>query len=317
MQRQCQLIDRRRVILRGMRRRGENGFPYRPQVLERSFAILDVLAESTEDLSLAEMEGRLNLNKSTYYRLLRTLEHHGYAEKDVGTGKYRLGSKLLELGSKAVARFDLATVARPYLERLSAQTGETALLGVLRDRQVVSIAVADGRHALRMSVTVGGKAPAHCSSLGKAILAFLPESEVDVIVRLDGLKSYTRNTITRRSELKAELAHVRTQGIAIDDQELEAGLKCIAAPVQDQSGKIVAALSIAGAALRLNRKRVSKLAPLVARMASDLSASMGYRPGPIVATPTAPMRTGNGSTSTSKDVGSSAQQTRALSRARS
>jgi IclR family KDG regulon transcriptional repressor len=266
-----------------MRRRSEsNGFPYRAQVLDRSFAILDVLAASTEDLSLADMGEKLNLHKSTFYRLLRTLERHRFAEKDFDTGKYRLGSKLLQLGSRAVARFDLATIGRPYLERLSGQSGETAALGVLSDGEVVSIAVAEGRHVLRMHVTVGGKAPVHCSSLGKAILAFLPEKEVDKIVLKHGLKAYTRNTITRRSELKTELAEIRTGGLAIDNQEIEDGLKCIGAAVRDSSGRVVAAVSIAGAALRLNKKRVSLLAPLVARAAADFSGNLGFRPGVVI-----------------------------------
>jgi DNA-binding IclR family transcriptional regulator len=266
-----------------MRPRSENnGFPYGSQVLKRSFAILDILAECTEDLSLADMGKQLNLDKSTFYRLLRTLELYRYAEKDFGTGKYHLGSKLLQLGARAVARFDLATICRPYLEKLSSQTGETAALGVLRDGDVVAIAVADSRHALRMYVTVGGKAPVHCSSHGKAILAYLPEKEVNMIVRKHGLKAYTRNTITRRSELKAELARIRTSGFAIDDEELEDGLKCIGAPVHDSSGRVVGALSIAGAATRLTRKRTTFLAPLVTSTASDFSGNLGYRPGAIV-----------------------------------
>jgi IclR family transcriptional regulator, KDG regulon repressor len=264
-----------------VRRRNENGFPYRSQVLERSFGILDVLAESSEDLSLADLEERLDLNKSTSYRLLRTLEHHRFAEKDFGTGKYRLGSKLLELGARAVARFDLVTIGRPFLEKLSAQSGETSHLGVLTDREVVSIAVANGRHNLRMSVTVGGKAPVHCSSLGKAILALLPEQQVDLILGKHPLQAHTRNTITRRTDLKLELAQIRTRGFALDNEELEDGLKCIGAAVQDYSGRVVGALSVAGAALRLNKRRLAVLTPLVARMASEFSFSLGYRPKPI------------------------------------
>jgi DNA-binding IclR family transcriptional regulator len=267
-----------------VRPRNENGFPYRAQVLERSFAILDVLAQSNEDLSLAEMEEKLKLNKSTSYRLLRTLERYHFAQKDFDTGKYRLGSKLLELGARAVARFDLASIGRPYLERLSKESGETAHLGILRDSEVVSISVVDGRHALRMSVTVGAISSVHCSALGKAMLALLPEQEVDKIVPKHGLKAYTRNTITRRADLKKELIEIRTHGFAIDDQEFEEGLKCIAAGVQDYSGRAVAAVSIAGAALRLTKKRASALAPLVARAASDFSTSLGYRPGTIVPT---------------------------------
>jgi len=264
-----------------VRRRNENAFPYKAQVLERSFAILDVLAESTEDLSLADMEERLDLNKSTSYRLLRTLERHRFAEKDFGTGKYRLGSKLLELGARAVARFDLVTIGRPFLEKLATQSGETAHLGVLSGREVVSIAVANGRHNLRMSVTVGGKAPVHCSSLGKAILALLPENEVDSVLGKEPLRAHTRHTMTRRLDLKAELAQIRTRGFAIDDEELEDGLKCIGAGIQDYSGRVVGALSLAGAALRLNKKRVASLAPLVARMASEFSLNLGYRPATV------------------------------------
>lgn len=233
-------------------------------------------------MSLADMGDKLNLHKSTFYRLLRILERYHFAEQDPRTGKYRLGSKLLELGIRAAGRLDLATMARPYLEKLSRESGETAHLGVLCDGEVVSIATADGRHALRMFVTVGGRSPAHCSSLGKAILALLPEQEVNMVVRKRGLKAYTRRTITRPSQLKAELAEIRTRGFAIDDQELEDGLKCIGAPVQDCSGRVVAALSIAGAALRLGKGRVPALAPLVAQTASDLSARLGYRPGSLL-----------------------------------
>lgn len=192
---------------------------------------------------------------------MRTLEHHHFAEKDSQTGKYRLGSTLLELGVRALARFDLPTIARPYLEKLSADTGETSRLAVLADREVVSIAVARGQHALQISATVGGKAPVHCSALGKAILALLPESDLNIILRSYILKAYTRHTITRRSALNAELAEIRKRGFSIDDQELEHGLKCIGAPVLDSSGKAVAAVSIAGAAVRLTRKRVSVVAP--------------------------------------------------------
>ncbi len=257
----------------------ENGFPYRAQVLERTFAILDLLGESTEDMSLSDMHKKSNLNKSTFYRLLRTLERYRYAEKDPGTKKYRLGARFLELGARTVARYEFVTVGRPYLEKLSRETGETAHLGILSDGKVVSIAVVDGRHALRMSVTVGGRSPVHCSALGKVILALRPEREVDLILRKNGLKARTRHTITRRSELKSELAQIRTRGFAIDEEELEEGLKCVAAPVQNYSGRVVAAVSIAGPAFRLTKKRVSTLTPYVAQIAADFSRSLGYQPG--------------------------------------
>jgi len=260
-----------------MRRRSASKFPYRTQVLERAFTILDVLASSGKDQSLAEVVERVGVNRSTCYRLLRILERHHFTERDSATGKYRLGSKLLELGKQAASRFDLAQLARPYLERLSQESGETAHLGILCDGEVVSIANVDSHHALRISGTLGLRSPAHCSSLGKALLAFLPEADVNELVRRQGLKPYTRNTITRRADLKRELQQIRRRGYAIDDEELEDGLKCIGAPVRDYSGRAIAALSIAGAAFRLNGERLPLLARSVVRAAADLSIKLGFR----------------------------------------
>lgn len=264
-------------ILNSMRRRSESKFPYRTQVLERAFTILDVLASSGKDQSLAEMTERAGVNRSTCYRLLRILERHHFTDRDPVTGKYRLGSKLLELGKQSASRFDLAQLARPYLEWLSQESGETAHLGILCDGEVVSIANVDSHHALRISGTLGLRSPAHCSSLGKALLAFLPEADVNELVRRQGLKPYTRNTITTRAGLKRELQQIRRRGYAIDDEELEEGLKCIGAPVRDSSGRAIAALSIAGAAFRLNGERLPLLAQSVVRAAADLSSKLGFR----------------------------------------
>jgi IclR family KDG regulon transcriptional repressor len=252
-------------------------FPYRAQVVERTFKILDILASSVKDQDLAEIVQVSGIQKSTCYRLMRILERHHFAERDVDTGKYQPGSKLLELGARASARVNLAAVAGPFLEKLSRETRETAHLGILSDGEVVSIATSNGYHAVRMSVTIGRRSPVHCSSLGKSILAFLPEEKVDSVLRERGLKSYTKYTIGRRSELKVELKQVRAHGFAVDDQELEEGLKCIGSPVRDYSGKVVAALSIAGTALRFTKERVRAMAPLVVQTASDLSVCLGYR----------------------------------------
>ena len=260
-----------------MRQRGPK-FPYRTQVLERAFTILDNLATNGEDQGFAEIAGNSGMHKSTCYRLLRILERHHFADRDVNTGKYRLGSKLLQLGRQAADRIDLAQLARPYLERLSRESGETAHVGVMSGGEVVSVAIVDSDHALRIRGLLGLRAPAHCSSLGKALLAFMSEKELSSLLREHGLKAYTGNTITRRSQLQKELQQVRTRGYAIDDQELEPGLKCIGAPVRDYTGSAAAALSIAGPAFRLTKERLPTLARLVMEAASDLSSRLGYRP---------------------------------------
>jgi DNA-binding IclR family transcriptional regulator len=143
--------------------------------------------------------------------------------------------------------------------------------------EVISIASVDGRHALRISGMLGRRDPIHCSSLGKAILAFLPAREADQLVRECDLKAYTRNTITSRTEFQRELQEIRERGYALDDQELEAGLGCIGAPVHDSSGRVAAAVSIAGAAFRLSPERLPALAHLVVQTAFDLSGRLGYR----------------------------------------
>ncbi len=250
---------------------------YRVQVLDRVFAILDRLAEDGGELGAAELAAHLDLHKSTGHRLLTVLERNSYVERNPVTGKYRLGWKLIDLGMRAIARMDLRELARPELKRLMDETGETAHLGVLRKGEVVSVANVQSRRTLRTPGTVGQRAPAHCSSQGKAILAFLSPEELREFVQTHGLKAYTKNTLARFSALRAELERVRELGYAVDNEEYEEGLKCIGAPVRDHSGEIVTAISIAGPASRLGRDRMPALVHSVTSAAARLSASLGYR----------------------------------------
>ncbi|MGH9350561.1 MAG: IclR family transcriptional regulator [Terriglobia bacterium] len=252
---------------------------YRAQVLERVFALLDILARNNKDQSLGELTETLGLHKSTTHRLLKILERHRFVERDAASGKYLLGSRLLELGMRVAARLDIPELARPHLERLSRESGETAHVGILRDGEVFSIANVEGHHTLRTPATVGRKTPAHCSSLGKALLAFLPAEEVDAMISRHGLKAYTRNTLTRPRALKTELQMVRERGYAVDEEEFEEGLKCISAPVFDHTGKAIAAISIAGAAFRVKAGGVPAVGRSVMRAAADLSRSLGYAAG--------------------------------------
>jgi len=256
---------------------GASHEPYRVQVLDRAFAILDLLAEDGGELGGAELSARLNLHKSTAHRLLTVLERNCYVDRSPANGKYRLGWKLIDLGMRAIARLDVRELARPKLERLMDETGETAHLGVLRKGEVVSVANVQSRRSLRTPATVGQRAPAHCSSQGKAILAFLSPEDFKEFVQTYGLKAYTGNTLTRSAALRAELERIRQQGYAVDNEEFEQGLKCIGAPVRDHSGEVVAAISIAGPASRLSRDRMPTLVHSVISAASRLSVSLGYR----------------------------------------
>ena len=249
---------------------------YRVQVLDRAFQILNVLAEEPGGMGLTDVAERLKLHKSTAHRLIMVLERSRFVEKNAISGKYHLGSRLMELGLSAVSRLDVYEVARPHLRTLVKETGETAHMAVLREGEVVSLVNAESSQTLRTPITVGTRTPAHCTSLGKAMLAFgLPE-QVEEFLRNRTLKAYTRKTITSASRLKVELATTRARGYAIDNEEREPGLRCIGAPVWDSTGEVVAAISIAGPMFRITDSRVPALSRSVMKLAARISASLGY-----------------------------------------
>lgn len=249
---------------------------YRVQVLDRAFAILDVLASRKAGMALAEVSRQASLSKSTALRLLSVLEAHHYVERG-GTGdNYFLGSKLIELGLSAISRLDLLQRARPLLDRLVHESGETAHLGVLRDGMVLSLANVESPRTLRTPATVGGRSPAHCTSIGKVILAFRPPAEVAELVAVRGLKSYTDLTITTLVDFQAELERVRENGYGMDNEEFERGLRCVGAPIRDYSTAVIAAISVTGPAIRMTDERMPVLIDLVVMVAAELSARLGY-----------------------------------------
>jgi len=249
---------------------------YRVQVLERAFQILDILAEAEGELGASEIAARVRLHKATTHRLLMALERQRYVERNPATVKFRLGWRLFELGTTAVSRLDLYALARPYVERLVEETGETAHLGVQRGDEIISLVVSESRRSLRSPSTVGRRSPLYCTSQGKAILAFLRDDHAAELIRKMRMTARTPHTLTRPSRLKKELARVRTRGYAVDDEEFEEGLRCIGAPVLNHSGEPVAAISIAGPAFRVGGERMSDLVDAVTGAARQLSAAMGF-----------------------------------------
>jgi len=255
----------------------KNSRLYQVQVLDRAFRILDALAESGSGMSLTEIAEGLLLHKSTVHRLIMVLEASRFVERNPATGKFHLGSRVMELGLSAVSQLDIYGIAGPHLRTLVSETGETAHLAVLRDGEVVSLVSAESNKTLRTPVTVGTRTPAHCTSLGKAILAFGPEEYVLQFLKGRTLKAYTRKTITSSSRFKAELRAIRARGYAVDNEEREVGLRCIGAPVCNGAGEVIAAVSIAGPAFRITDDRITTLAGAVVRTAARMSASLGYR----------------------------------------
>jgi IclR family KDG regulon transcriptional repressor len=251
---------------------------YRVQVLDRAFAILDVLAEKKGSLvRVTELSKHLKLDKSTVFRLLKVLEQNRYVERAPSDGKYRLGTKILHLGMLALTDVDVAQASQAYLERLVSLTGETAYMGVLRNSQIISVAVAHGSMNLRLGVNVGGNSPLYCTGLGKAILAFLPRDECLSVIDRIRFASHTPRTITKKSVFIKELKAVRERGYSIDNEEFEPGLKCIGAPVLNYSGKVVGAISVAGPAFRMTDANIARLIGSVIQTAKELSEELGFR----------------------------------------
>jgi len=250
---------------------------YRVQVLERTVDILQVLADDSRELGAGEVAERLSLHKSTTHRLLMVLDHHRLIRRNSETGKYALGLRLFELGSRAVNGLRLREQAQRYLEQLTRETGETAHVCVLDRGDMLSVAHADGPRTLRMPATVGRRTPAYCSAVGKAILAFLPESAIDEVLASYPVRAFTEKTLVTRAALFADLRQVRVRGYAVDNEEIEKGLRCVGAPVRNYSGDVVAAISVAGPAFRITKSRVPAVAHAVLAATRKLSAELGYR----------------------------------------
>jgi DNA-binding IclR family transcriptional regulator len=248
---------------------------YRVQVLDRSFRIVNALAAADRELTPAELATRVRLHKSTIHRLLAVLEGQRLIHR-TPQGTYGLGLRLIEMGSRAMRQLDLGQDALPFLQKLVEATGETAHISVLREAGMVSIANVRGRWALSVPSTVGRRTYAHCTSAGKAFLAFLPEPIADELISHLRLTRQTRRTILTSAGLRAELARVRRRGYAVDDEEAEEGCRCVGAPVCNYKGEVIASISIAGPVFRVQKSRVPILARAVTKAAAELSAHLGY-----------------------------------------
>jgi len=250
---------------------------YSSQVLDRVVQILDCFGPERNDLRLVEIAEATDLHKSTLYRLLEAMRAHRLIGLDENSGSYHLGMKLFEMGSRAVERLALDKHAHPILDRLAEVSGETAHLCILDGSDVVYIAKFECTRTLRIPSAVGQRNRAYCTGVGKAILAHLAPERLAAYLAETTLQPFTKKTLTSASELKANLRQVVAQGYAIDDQEREEGVRCVAAPVRDHSGRVIAAISIAGPTMRVTKEKVAELAAHVIRAANDISTKLGYR----------------------------------------
>ena len=251
---------------------------YSIQVLDRAARILDCFRLERPELRLSELTAATGLHKSTAYRLLEVMRRHHFVLLDETTGAYRIGIRLFELGAVATAGCGFDKYARPAVEELAKTTGETAHICVLHESEIVHIAKVESSFALRIATPVGGRYPAYCSSVGKAILAHLAPEALAAYLGETELKPFTAKTITSAAILKGQLRRVAEQGYAVDDEEAHEGVRGVAAPVRDYTGDVVAAITITGPTSRITRSKLPVLAEKVIKAAENISSRLGHRP---------------------------------------
>ncbi len=246
------------------------------QSIDRALSIVEALAGEKDGLGVTEISMRVGLHKSTVHRLLSALGERGYVEQRSG-GAYRLGMKIVELSSLYLNQVELKTEAQPYLRRLLQLTKQPVHLAMLEGLEIIYIDKIETIHSIRMYSQIGRRSPALCTASGKALLSGLPDAELCEKIRGTKLPTYTSRSITDPEALIKEIRLIRQRGWSRDDQEHEPGIRCIAAPIYDYRGNIVAAVSTSGLKQIITPARDEEIAGFVMDAAHSISQRMGYR----------------------------------------
>jgi IclR family transcriptional regulator, KDG regulon repressor len=247
------------------------------QSVDRALIILEILKEQLDGLGITELANRMDLSKSTIHRLLTSLKNQGYVRQDPVSERYLLGLKLIELGSIVTQSLEIRKIASPFMKRMVDETGETSHLVVMEDGEVAYIEKIESPYTIRMYSLIGKRAPVHCTGVGKAMLAQLPEDQVRKIIDKRGLKKLTENTITTLDGLLFELKEIREKGYSRDMEEHEAGIQCVAAPVFNHVGDVIAGLSSSGPLMRMDEEKMRFCAERVVHYAREISKQLGFQ----------------------------------------
>lgn len=252
------------------------------QSLERGLAILSCFSSGRALIGVSELSRELELTRSTTHRYVATLARLGYLQQDATTRKYSLGPRVVELGFTAINSMELRHVAAPHLQRLCDETGHTVNMAILDDVDIVYVerfrASRRGQNEIDLDLHVGSRLPAYCTSMGKILLAFLPDGDRDDVLSRIAFDRRGPNTLTSRAALLAELRRVRATGVAVNNEELAYGLRSVAVPVVAASGEVVAAVNLAAHRTMASLDDlVARIGPLLQRTAAEISSQLGYR----------------------------------------
>lgn len=259
-----------------MEHRKKDKSEYVVQAVDRALGILGAFDYQQEELGVTELAHKLGLHKNNVFRLLATLECRGFIEQDKKTGDYRLGIKTFEVATVFLHHFGLRRQARPVLEELVAKCNETAYLAVADGPHVIYVLMHETSHTVRIFPRLGQRLPAYCTASGKIQLAYESPDRLAQVFRHHPLRKLTESTITSLEALEGHLREVARLGFAVDNEELEYGVRCVAAPVRDYSHRVVAAVGLSGPVSRFSLERVEQeLVPLVKEAGIKISQRLG------------------------------------------
>ncbi|MGD8420396.1 MAG: IclR family transcriptional regulator C-terminal domain-containing protein [Gammaproteobacteria bacterium] len=267
-------LTRKRGRPPGNRNRAGEG---KNQSLTRALTLLQRLSEAPAGMQLTDLSYQLGMPVATVHRLLATFEELDFVEQDSEQGLWYVGLNAFTVGNAYLNRRDFVAIARPHMNSLADECGETVNLGVIDDGEAVFIGQVESREVMRMIVRLGSRSPIHASGVGKALLAAMPENRVAQILERRGLRRYTERTLDNPAALYAELEQTRRRGYALDDEEHAVGLRCVAAAIFDENAQALAAISLSGPTARVVDDRLGELGQAIRRTAEEITASLGGR----------------------------------------
>lgn len=249
------------------------------QSVDHALDVMEAFHGEEDELGITELSRRLKLHKNNIFRILATLENRGYIEQNRATDNYRLGLGALEIGQTYIRHTGLLRVARPVTEELGRKVNENVYIGILKDNYAFYLDVVESTHTVRVLSRVGCRVPTYCSAMGKAQLAFeTPETIAEVLGRKE-LKKFTPSTISDRDKILEHLTLVKELGYAVDDEEWDEGVRCVAAPIYDYTRKVVGAVSISAPSVRMPMDQVKKeYVPMIINACEEISDRLGYKP---------------------------------------
>ena len=251
---------------------------YLIQAVSHALDLLEQFHDEVDELGVTELSKRLKLHKNNVFRLLATLESRDYIEQNKVTENYRLGLKTLEMGQTFIKQMGLLRQSKPVLESLVQECNETVYVAILKDFHIIYLDAEETTMTVRVVPRVGSRLPAYCTAAGKVQIAYMSDEELDHYMPQRELEKFTANTITDRETLKKQLRIIAEQGFAIDNEELDEGVRCVGAPIRDYTRRIIGAVSISGPSMRFSDDRILKeLTPLVIRAAEEISSKLGFQ----------------------------------------